>query len=261
MNLRHYYNEIDPYCVQWLRNLMDADLIDRGDIDTRSIEDVRPDDLRGYIQCHFFAGIGGWPLPLALAGWPTGRSVWTGSCPCQPFIDAGEGAGFADERHLWPAWQHLIAQCGPPDILGEQVSGKTAEPWVDLVHSDMEGMGYAFACMSFPASFVQAAHERQRVYWGAHSMRAGRQGHQPIQRISIAARAALSKFGDAFAHARRAMAGDYSGLCADHGLPVAVERLAAKGYGNAIVPQAAAEFIKAYAEACGLTFDQQVFAA
>ncbi|WP_254215475.1 hypothetical protein [Burkholderia multivorans] len=43
-----YYNEIDPYAAQWLRNLIAAGHIAPGDVDERSIEDVRPDDLRGY---------------------------------------------------------------------------------------------------------------------------------------------------------------------------------------------------------------------
>lgn len=32
-----YINEIDPYCVQWLQNLMDAGVLPVGHIDTRSI--------------------------------------------------------------------------------------------------------------------------------------------------------------------------------------------------------------------------------
>lgn len=42
------------------------------------------------------------------------------------------------------------------------------------------------------------------------------------------------------------MAGDYSDLLYGDGVSVAVERCAAKGYGNAIVPQVAAAFIEAY---------------
>jgi site-specific DNA-cytosine methylase len=159
-----YYNEIDPYCAQWLRNLMDADLIPRGDIDTRSIEDVRPDELRGYTQCHFFAGLGGWPYALQLAGWDT-RPVWTGSCPCQPFSVAGKGAGFADERHLWPSWQHLISQCNPPIILGEQVASATQ--WLGLVCGDLEGMGYAVGFNHIEAASAGADHRRDRIFFVA----------------------------------------------------------------------------------------------
>jgi DNA (cytosine-5)-methyltransferase 1 len=175
---RVYYNEIEPYAVAWLRNLMAEGLIPAGDIDTRSIEDVRPSDLAGYVQCHFFAGIGGWPLALALAGWPSDRPVWTGSCPCQPFSAAGKGAGFADERHLWPAWQHLIAQCRPAVVFGEQVASKNTDPWVDLVHADLEGMGYAFGCIPFPAAGIGAPHIRERNYWVADADHAGLEGRQ-----------------------------------------------------------------------------------
>lgn len=121
-----YYNEIEPYAAEWLRNLIVAGLIAPGDVDTRSIEDVRPDDLRGYEQCHFFAGIGGWSYALRLAGVPDDRRIWTGSCPCQPFSAAGKGAGFADERHLWPAFFHLIRECRPERVVGEQVANNLA---------------------------------------------------------------------------------------------------------------------------------------
>jgi DNA (cytosine-5)-methyltransferase 1 len=77
----HYYNEFDPGAAQWLRQLMIEGHIPFGRVDERDIRDVRGDELRGYAQCHFFAGIGGWPLALRLAGWPDDRPVWTGSCP------------------------------------------------------------------------------------------------------------------------------------------------------------------------------------
>lgn len=164
-----YVNEIDPYCAQWLQNLMDAGVLPAGHIDTRSIEDVTPNDLAGYTQCHFFAGLGGWIYALDLAGWPRDRPVWTGSCPCQPFSAAGKGAGFADERHLWPAWQHLIAQRKPATVFGEQVASKAVDDWIDLVHADMEGLGYAFGSVPFPSAGVGAPHIRDRNYWLAHA--------------------------------------------------------------------------------------------
>lgn len=160
-----YYNEIDPFAAEWLRNLIAGGLIAPGDVDTRSIEDVHPDDLRGYDQCHFFAGIGGWALAARLAGIPDDFPLWTGSCPCQPFSAAGKGAGFADERHLWPAWFHLIRECAPPGVLGEQVASAAAGPWIDLVQADLEGVGYAFGCVPFPAAGIGAPHIRDRTYW------------------------------------------------------------------------------------------------
>ena len=116
-----YYNEIDEFAAAWLRELMKAGQIPDGEVDTRSIADVQPDDLRGFQQCHFFAGIGGWAYALKLAGWPEDRAVWTGSCPCQPFSSAGAQAGGDDPRHLWPTWFRLIRECRPNVVFGEQV--------------------------------------------------------------------------------------------------------------------------------------------
>lgn len=55
---RAYYNEIDRDAVHVLRSLIADGLIADGDVDDRSIVDVRPEDLAGYTQCHFFAGAG-----------------------------------------------------------------------------------------------------------------------------------------------------------------------------------------------------------
>ena len=170
-----YYNEFDPYAAQWLRNLIVAGHIAPGDVDDRSIEDVRPSDLRGYTQCHFFAGIGVWSHALRSAGWSDDRPIWTGSCPCQPFSAAGKGDGFADERHLWPAFNHLIEQCRPPAVLGEQVASKAVDPWIDLVQDDMEALGYRFGAVAFPSAGVGAPHIRDRTYWVADAGGARRQ--------------------------------------------------------------------------------------
>lgn len=162
-----YYNEIDPFAAQWLRNLINAGHIAPGIVDERSIEDVYPSDLRGFTQCHFFAGIGVWSHALRAAGWSDDRPVWTGSCPCQPFSAAGQGAGFDDERHLWPHFHHLIKECRPAIVLGEQVASKDADPWIDLVCDDLEALGYSFGAIPFPAAGVGAPHIRDRLYWVA----------------------------------------------------------------------------------------------
>ncbi|WP_410738797.1 DNA cytosine methyltransferase [Citrobacter freundii] len=164
-----YYNEIDSFAAQWLRNLIAGGHIAPGEVDERSIEDVTPDDLRGFTQCHFFAGIGVWSHSLRLAGWPDDKPAWTGSCPCQPFSAAGKGDGFADERHLWPHFFHLISERRPQHVFGEQVASGNANTWFDLVQTDLEGMGYAFGLVPFTSAGVGAPHIRERAYWVAES--------------------------------------------------------------------------------------------
>lgn len=164
-----YYNEFDPGAAQWLRNLIAAGLIAPGDVDERSIEDVTPADLEGYTQCHWFAGIGIWSAALRDAGWPDDRACWSGSPPCQSFSNAGKGRGFADERHLWPAYFHLI-QHGKPEgvpVFGEQVASGSGLQWLDLVSADLEAAGHAVWPYDLSASGVGAPHIRQRLYFAA----------------------------------------------------------------------------------------------
>jgi DNA (cytosine-5)-methyltransferase 1 len=165
-----YYNEIEPYAAQWLRNLIKAGHIADGEVDTRSIVDVAPDDLRGFTQCHFFAGIGGWSHALRLAGWPDDRPIWTGSCPCQPFSVAGKGAGVDDPRHLWPHFHRLITAVRPPVVMGEQVAGAAGYGWLDGVRADLERENYASRGVDIPACAVDAPHIRSRLYWVASDL-------------------------------------------------------------------------------------------
>ena len=164
-----YYNEIDPYCVQWLKNLIAAGHIAPGEVDNRSITEVDPDDLKGFVQAHFFAGIGGWSLALRLAGWPDDRPVWTGSAPCQPFSVAGKQGAADDKRHLWPSFFRLISERSPSTIFGEQVASKVGRTWLSAVCLDLEGLGYACGAAGLPACSVGAPHIRQRLWWVADS--------------------------------------------------------------------------------------------
>jgi DNA (cytosine-5)-methyltransferase 1 len=162
-----YYNEFDPFAAAWLRELIKAGHIADGEVDERSIEDVRPSDLRGFTQHHFFAGIGVWSHALRNAGWADDRPIWTGSCPCQPFSAGGKKGGFADERHLWPAFHHLIRECRPSTVIGEQVASKDGLTWFDLVSTDLEGTGYTAGAVDTCAAGFGAPHIRQRLYWVA----------------------------------------------------------------------------------------------
>lgn len=162
-----YYNENDADAAQALRNLIAGGFIPAGDVDERSIVDVRADDLRGYVQCHFFAGVGGWPLAFRIAGWPDSRSAWSGSCPCQPGSVAGRRKGFADKRHLWPVWRELIAERRPTEVFGEQVAAWSA--WLAAVRSDLEAMEYAVGAIPMEAASAGGHQLRDRYFFVARS--------------------------------------------------------------------------------------------
>ena len=175
----NYYNEWDKQLAEWLRNLIEAKLLPEGDVDDRSITEVKGTDLAGYTQCHFFAGIGGWPLALELAGWPTTRPVWTGSCPCQPFSNAGTQGGTDDPRHLWPQFQRLINECNPSVVFGEQVASKAGRAWLSGVRTDLEELGYGVGGADLCGASIGSPHIRQRLYWV---------GHSPSERLSVSGR-------------------------------------------------------------------------
>lgn len=328
-----YYNEWDAGAAAWLRELINNKLIPYGYVDERSITEVTPSDLEGFTQCHFFAGIGGWPLALQLAGIPASTQLWTGSPPCQPFSVAGKSLGFDDERHLAPAFLRLIRECKPQLLFGEQVAAAIGKHWLDFVFLNLEDKGYTCGSAVLPACSVGAPHKRDRLFFGAYNLadaeRArssyGRAGEvfakscesggkhcgvadaddtrpqrrermrecadkQPIGPGSVAGsmaqpdseqqrpnRLTRKRINDVSA-GRKKDTTTIAGLCRDNttnshhsfwsdadwlgcrdgkfrpvepgtfplanGVPARVGRL--RGYGNAIVPQVAAEFIKAF---------------
>lgn len=227
-----YYNEKNAYAAQWLRNLEKAGHIAAGDIDERPIEAVSADDIRGYDQCHFFAGIGGWSLALRLAGWPDARPVWTGSCPCQPFTGQGKRLGFADKRHMWPAWFPLIRECRPPAILGEQVAG--AGLWLDNAFADLEDLGYACGAADLPAACTGSPQNRPRLWFVSDATGGWLQTGSRLRKSVTEQDRSLA--------ANRSWWNAEPGLArvAD-GIPGLVEQR--RAFGNAIVAQVAAEFI------------------
>jgi DNA (cytosine-5)-methyltransferase 1 len=174
----NYYNEHDPKAAAWLMELIAQGYIPDGDVDTRSITEVTPDEISHYTQCHFFAGIGGWSLALELAGWPADAPVWTGSCPCQPFSSAGKQLAQKDERHLWPVFFNLIRERRPVRVFGEQVASAIGKGWLDGISADLESENYACGAAVLGAHSVGAPHLRQRLFWVADAS-----GGQRQQRI------------------------------------------------------------------------------
>ena len=250
-----YYNDKDPKACEWLRELIRVGLIADGVVDCRSISEIKPDELKQYTQCHFFAGIGGWSIALRLAGWPDSRRVWTASCPCQPFsvgaTDQAKGTG--DHRDLWPSLLPLIKINEPSTIFGEQVKNAISWGWWDRAKMDFENEGYAAAAAVLRADAIGAIHERKRLYWVADSERQGREGREPCTGVSVRKEQAYAIYGDPITKSRRAVDGDWADLQCGDGFSVQVVRDAIKGYGNAIVPQIAAEFIGAYIECAVIT--------
>ena len=163
----NYYNEWDSFAAEWLKELIKDGLIPDGEVDSRSIADVSPEDLKGFTQCHFFAGIGGWSRALQIAGWSPDRPVWTGSPPCQSFSTAGKGKGKDDERHLWPVFFNLIRECQPPTVFGEQVAAAIRHGWLDDLQNDFEAEGYASAAVVLPSGSIGAYHKRDRLFFTA----------------------------------------------------------------------------------------------
>ena len=251
----NYYIEFDPFAAAWLRNLIADGLIPKGDVDDRDIRDVDPKDLKDYTQCHFFTGIAGWSLALQLAGWPEDRPVWTGSPPCQPFSAIGNQLGTEDERHLWPIFFNLVSECRPPVLFGEQVESAIGHGWLDDLCHDLEAEGYAAGAVVLPACSVGALHKRERIFFVGHAERTGLEGHQGHEYRGDQPGWVKAKSCGSIAEA-----GLQSVTCLDGKrrlIPVEPEIQPLsngvsnhmdliRGAGNAIVPQVAAEVVKAY---------------
>lgn len=240
-----YYNEINEYAVMWLGNLIKAGLIADGDIDSRDIRDVCAEDIRGYNQCHFFAGLGGWSLALNLANWPANRPVWTGSCPCQPFSAQGNKLGVVDDRHLWPVWFNLIAEHQPPVVFGEQVASKSGREWLDYVFDDLEREQFSCGAAVLPAASVGAPHLRERLWWLAdskwHEQSRKKQRSGPSRRMGrIKQSIPWDEFWQRALPRFRAM---------DDGL--SKQLAATDAIRNAIVPQVGAIFVASYLDCIG----------
>lgn len=267
--------------------------------------------LTGSPSVIFFAGIGGWPLALRLAGVSEDTPLWTGSPPCQPFSAAGKQLGQFDPRHLAPVFLDLISECHPPVLFGEQVAPAIAKSWMCDLQTHLEGEDYAVGFAVLPACSVGAPHKRERLFFGAYQLAytdserlqgerrdcypQGREGQNIRQAGLLNGTGAKtdelahpSQFGwgkerentrggaigdseEGWASRRGTSGGDnttnsHHGFWSDadwlgcrdgkfrpvepgtfplaNGIPARVGRL--RGYGNAIVPQVAAEFIKAF---------------
>lgn len=174
-----------------------------------------------------------------------GVDLITGGYPCQPFSLAGNRRGTEDDRHLWPEMRRIIEQARPAFVIAENVLGHVTMG-LDEVLADMEDIGYAARAIIIPAAAVGADHRRDRVWIIANSKSGG------LQRGNKRSSNAQS--------GRSRILTEPSGVCGGHirgwtskptlvrgadGVSCGMDRHRIKSLGNAIVPQVAAELMRA----------------
>ena len=131
------YVEIDEYCQKLLQARIRDGFLDWA----RIIRDVRRADFGR------LAGL----VDLITAGFP-----------CQPHSAAGQRAGAADERNLWPATLGAIRDVGPRWVLLENVPGILANGYAGTVVGELAALGYDSLGDRVPAAAVGAPHLRWR---------------------------------------------------------------------------------------------------
>jgi len=103
--------------------------------------------------------------------------ILSGGFPCQPFSQAGKGAGDEDPRHLFPYIRDGIKACSPAVVFLENVEGIVSaklkgDHWRDpagtpvLLHviRELERLGYRATAVPTSASEVGAPHQRNRWF-------------------------------------------------------------------------------------------------
>lgn len=194
---------------------------------------------------------GGWPIAFRLAGWPDSRPVWSGSCPCGPYSIVGKRQAQADARDLWPAWFSLMGpEC--PDIFGEQVADAIELGWYDRTADDLDTIQKSCWPVVLPSCATGQGNKGERLFFVAKANPQGLERHPRNEREIIqralstgyAATPSICDFIEGWDGLKRPIKPGISLL--DDGLSAFDHRIFSEGIGNAINPQLAAEFIKAF---------------
>ena len=264
------YTDIDRFCCTWLTTLIEHQQLPPGTVVCAPIQDLQLPALTlerertPSNQVHFFCGIGGWPLALELAHWPTTTRTYTGSCPCQPFSKMGKGQAFDDNRHLWPTYLHAITVGRPTAVFGEQVAVGAGRPWFARVRADLEALGYLVGAASLPAAAVGAPHARERLFFGAwladaecprlegYAGDGDREQEPRWQPPPSPGSASAGSCDSPWSDSQWIECGDGHRRRIERGLLPLASRVPAyvgrvRAYGNSIVPPLAAVFIRAFA--------------
>lgn len=178
--------------------------------------------------------------------------IITGGYPCQPFSSIGKKLGKEDPRHLWPFMFSIIKQKRPSWIIAENVAGHVSMGLDEVLH-DLEGQGYNAKPIIIPACAVGSPQKRDRVWVVANAKSWG------DKRIVEKSRCEKGKDEGSGGQQNRESLRDNPGSPkirgqniweseprmgrVVNGLPQGLDRI--RGLGNAIVPQVAAEILRA----------------
>ena len=109
------------------------------------------------------------PLALDLAGWPQqSRSLDRLLSLSRPFSGRWTRAVASPTDVICgPSGSRLIGSMALARSLANRLKAPAGRAWLDLVFTDLEGIGYACGAVVFPAAGVGAPHIRHRTYWVA----------------------------------------------------------------------------------------------
>lgn len=251
-----FYNDNKKECCLWLEELIRQNCLPSGKVQCCDVSSANPKDA---IQCHWFAGIGGWARALDTINWPSNMPVWTASLPCQPFSTAGKQKGFNDQRHLWPAFFEHVKDRTPPILFGEQTQSELGRDWLSHILFELDSLGYRGVAADLCGACVGSPQKRQRLYWMAYAPSWGkRENWETVQR-ALGRCDNLNSFWAGTDDIREATPRNNAGNGGRvrpikpgiqpmaHGIPSAM--VLNGGAGNAIIPQVAALFIRSSIDA------------
>lgn len=137
----------------------------KGIVDGRDIREIRPEDIEGIAQAHFFAGIGGFPLGLGWGGLGPRFPIWTAGDPCQGNSNAGS---VHKRRHEDVAiyFLGLVGANRPRFVLRENPSSERPDAlwrW-DSFRSRLESLGYSVITFRLRSCCVGGDHKGERMF-------------------------------------------------------------------------------------------------
>jgi DNA (cytosine-5)-methyltransferase 1 len=174
--------------------------------------------------------------------------IITGGFPCQDISRAGKRAGISGtESGLWREMLRIIDESRPRWVLGENVARLTSDGLVTVLQNLYE-IGYDAEWHCVPAYAAGAPHERDRVWIVAYPMQPGETGRwtSRVSRWRGSEGQARQDGWDGTTQGNVQLWSEPNVGRVAYGIPNGVDRINALG--NAIVPQVAAEIIKAMKE-------------